>query len=174
MMKNAMNYNQIPEKMERVQRILKHPEFVTSMREISSLEKERIFCCHGMEHLLDVARISYITSLEEEAGLKKDVVYAAGLLHDVGKYFQYMNGTPHHLSSADIGERILADAGYEADEVHDICEAIKSHRDGETAKKDVLSWILYRADKLSRACYVCKASSECNWKEEKKTPGVIS
>ena len=70
--------------MERIQNILKHPEFEKSMRMIRTLEKERIFCCHGMEHLLDVARIAYITSLEEEAGIKKDVIYAAGLLHDVG------------------------------------------------------------------------------------------
>ena len=46
-------------------------------------EKERIFCRHGMEHLLDVARIAYITNLEEGLGIEKDVIYAAGLLHDV-------------------------------------------------------------------------------------------
>ena len=174
MMKNVMNYNRIPENMERVHRILKHPEFEKSMSTIRSLEKERIFCCHGMEHLLDVARIAYITSLEEDAGIKKDVVYATGLLHDVGKYLQYTAGIPHHISSADIGERILSDAGYDANEVDVICRAIKSHRDGDSAKESVLSWILYRADKLSRACYACQASSDCNWKEEKKTTGVIS
>ena len=160
--------------MERIQNILKHPEFEKSMRMIRTLEKERIFCCHGMEHLLDVARIAYITSLEEEAGIKKDVIYAAGLLHDVGKYLQYMDGTPHHISSAEIGAVILADSGYDDAEIKVICQAIRNHRDGQAAKEDVFSWILYRADKLSRACYACAASSECNWDEEKKTPGVIS
>ena len=113
-------------------------------------------------------------SLEEEAGLKKDMIYAAGLLHDVGKYLQYMNGTPHHISSAEMGERILADAGYDADEITVISYAIRSHRDQKAAGEERLSWILYRADKLSRACYACPVSSECNWSEEKKTTGVIS
>lgn len=173
-MKKDLSYNQIPENMERVQRILKHPEFETSMSAIRALEKERIFCCHGIAHLLDVARIAYIMSLEEEAGLKKDMIYAAGLLHDVGKYLQYMNGTPHHISSAEMGERILADAGYDADEITVISYAIRSHRDQKAAGEERLSWILYRADKLSRACYACPVSSECNWSEEKKTTGVIS
>ena len=51
-MKKDLSYNQIPENMERVQRILKHPEFETSMSAIRALEKERIFCCHGIAHCL--------------------------------------------------------------------------------------------------------------------------
>ena len=58
----------IPEQMIRVDRILNHPEFQKSMRLIRILEKERIFCCHGMEHLLDVARIGYILNLEQRNG----------------------------------------------------------------------------------------------------------
>ena len=160
--------------MERIQNILKHPEFEKSMRMIRTLEKERIFCCHGMEHLLDVARIAYITSLEEEAGIKKDVIYAAGLLHDVGKYLQYEHGTPHHVTSAEIGHQILMDAGYTMEECEAVCDAIFTHRDEEAAAGKNLNRILYQADKLSRACYACPVSEECNWSEEKKTPGVIA
>ena len=164
----------IPEEMVRIDRILNHPEFQTSMEAVRTLEKERIFCRHGMEHLLDVARIAYIINLEEGLGLKKDVVYAAGLLHDVGKYLQYQNGTPHHVTSAEIGQKILEDAGYAKDEQEMIVQAIFSHRDKAALQGDDLSRILYQADKLSRACYVCEASKECNWSEEKKTPGVIA
>ena len=164
----------IPEHMIRVDCILNHPEFQKSMRLIRILEKERIFCCHGMEHLLDVARIAYIANLEEGLRLKKDVVYAAGLLHDVGKYLQYQHGTPHHVTSAEIGQKILDDAGYEKDEQDRIVQAIFNHRDAKALEGDDLSRILYQSDKLSRACYACEASNECNWSEEKKTPGVIA
>ena len=166
--------NRIPENMIRVDRILNHPEFKESMRMIRILEKERIFCCHGMEHLLDVARIAYIANLEAGLGLKKDVVYAAGLLHDVGKYLQYQHGTPHHVTSAGIGQKILDDAGYVKDEQDKIIQAILNHREAKALEGDDLSRILYQADKLSRACYACEASKECNWSEEKMTPGVIA
>ena len=168
-----LNDNQIPGDMKRVSNILCHPEFKNSMSAIRTLEKERIFCRHGIEHLLDVARIAYIVNLEEGCGIFKDVIYAAGLLHDVGKYLQYTQKIPHEISSAEIGRKILEDAGYTSDECDAICTAILNHRSSDALEKDVLSRILYQADKLSRACYACEASSECNWSEEKKTPGVI-
>ena len=90
MMNGCIN-PKIPKEMVRIDRILNHLEFKTSMEAIRTLEKERIFCRHGMEHLLDVARIAYIANLEEGLGIKKDVVYASGLLQDVGKYLQYQN-----------------------------------------------------------------------------------
>ena len=104
----------------------------------------------------------------------KDVIYGAGLLHDVGKYLQYTEGTGHHVASADIGRKILDDAGYTPEETEEICRAILSHRNREAAEKTALGRILYRADKISRACYACPAAKACNWSDEKKTPGVIA
>ena len=173
-MKYLIDYNQIPGDMERISRVLGHPEFQNSMCAIHILEKERIFCRHGMEHLLDVARIAYIINLENGYGILKDVIYAMGLLHDVGKYLQYTDKIPHEISSAKMGRKILEDAGYTKEECDVICEAIYNHRSADALTKDVLSRILYQADKLSRACYACEASAECNWSEEKKTPGVIA
>ena len=91
-MKNSDKFNTIPGNMVRIQKIVSHPEFKKSMESIRELEKDRIFCRHGMEHLLDVSRIAYIDNMETGAGYAKDVIYAAGLLHDVGKYLQYMQG----------------------------------------------------------------------------------
>lgn len=82
--------------MERVQKIIRHPAFKKSMRMIEALEKERIFCGHDMKHLLDVSRIAWIETLEQSLDYPKDVIYGAGLLHDVGKYLQYTEGTGHH------------------------------------------------------------------------------
>ena len=42
-----------------------------------------------MSHLMDVARIAYITCLEQNLGIEKDVIYGAAILHDIGKYAQY-------------------------------------------------------------------------------------
>lgn len=169
-----MRWNEIPKDMERVQKILRHPEFKKSMDWIDDLERDRIFCGHNMVHLLDVARIAWIDSLEQGEDLRKDVVYAAGLLHDVGKYLQYKEGIPHHISSAELAQKILAEAGFTEDENKIICQAILSHRDRTAAGESRLGRILYRADKISRACYACNAAAECNWSEDKKTPGVIT
>ena len=95
-MKNSDKFNTIPGNMVRIQKIVSHPEFKKSMESIRELEKDRIFCRHGMEHLLDVSRIAYIDNMETGAGYAKDVIYAAGLLHDVGKYLQYMQVLKHH------------------------------------------------------------------------------
>lgn len=173
-MKNSDKFNTIPGNMVRIQKIVSHPEFKKSMESIRELEKDRIFCRHGMEHLLDVARIAYIENMETGAGYAKDVIYAAGLLHDVGKYLQYTQGVEHHIASERIGRRILTDAGFDGEETEAICEAILAHRKKISAGEKTMKSILYRADKISRACYACEASDQCNWSEEKKTPGVIA
>lgn len=169
-----MRWNEIPEDIARVQKILVHPAFKKSMEWIDILEKDRIFCGHNIAHLLDVSRIAWIDNLEQGAGFRKDIIYAAGLLHDVGKYLQYKEGIPHHISSAKLARHILAEAGFTEEENSEICQAILSHRDKAAAEESSLGWLLYRADKISRACYACKASEECNWSEEKKTSGVIT
>ena len=163
----------IPADMERVQKILKHPEFKKSMEWIDILERDRIFCGHSITHLLDVARIGWIDNLERGTGFRKDVIYAAGLLHDVGKYIQYKEGIPHHISSAELAKEILMSAGFTVAENEEICQAILSHRDRAAAETSPLGRLLYRADKISRACYACPAAAECDWSEDKKTPGVI-
>lgn len=168
-----MRWNEIPADMVRVQKILQHPEFKKAMEWINIVEKDRIFCGHSITHLLDVARICWIDNLERGAGFPKDVIYAAGLLHDVGKYLQYKKGIPHHISSAGLAEVILTDAGFTTNENNEICQAILSHRDKAAADASLLGQILYRADKISRACYACSASAKCDWGEDKKTPGVI-
>ena len=154
--------------MARVQKILQHPEFKKSMEWIDILEKDRIFCGHSITHLLDVARIGWIDNLEQGAGFRKDVIYAAGLLHDVGKYLQYKEGIPHHISSARLAEGILMASGFTVNENKEICQAILSHRDKAAADATPLGRILYRADKMSRSCFGCKAEKECDWSAEKK------
>lgn len=154
--------------MERVNQILRHPCFQESLERVKTYEADRIFCCHQMEHFLDVARIAYILNLEEHLEIEKDIIYAAALLHDIGRYVQYEDGTPHEKASARMAPEILADCGYLPEEIVRIVDAIVAHRDLDEAKTEPLKSIIYRADKASRACFSCKAEAQCDWKKEKK------
>ena len=78
--------------MERVNKICGHPVWKWHMERLAEYEKDRIFCRHGVEHLLDVARIAYIENLEKNSGLSKEIIYGAALLHDIGRYLQYTEG----------------------------------------------------------------------------------
>ena len=62
---------------ERYNRIVRNEEFNRLLDEIEALEADRIYCRHGLEHLLDVARISYIQVLEGGLDYDKNVLYGA-------------------------------------------------------------------------------------------------
>ena len=65
--------------MKRVNAILDAPLYRRCYARLEELERERIFCCHQMTHLLDVARIAYILNMEQDMGLEKEVIYAAAV-----------------------------------------------------------------------------------------------
>ena len=69
--------------MDRVNAILANEEYKDWMEQIRRSEKERRFCCHGIDHCLDVARIGMLMNLEEKLGLEPELIYAAALLHDI-------------------------------------------------------------------------------------------
>lgn len=145
--------------MERVNCILEDADFVRYIAKNKESEKERIFCHHDLNHLLDVCRISWILNLEEELSIDKEKIYAAGLLHDIGRWMEYETGRDHAIVSGELAEGILDRCGFSADEKTQIVEAIKSHRKKEHSTD--LSRILYRADKLSRPCFNCEAIGKC-------------
>lgn len=154
--------------MERIDKILKHDLFLYHLRENEAAEVQRRFCRHNMVHFLDVARIAMIINLEENLGLDREWIYAAALLHDMGKHIQYKDGTPHEEASAKIAPQILMDCGFDEKETGVIIGAILSHRDASVTEEKNLKGVLYRADKASRACFACEAEADCNWKEGKK------
>lgn len=100
--------------------------------------------------------------------IPEDLLYAAALLHDIGKHEQYENGTPHEEASARIAPLILEKCGYTEAEIAEITEAVLQHRTKSVAEEPTLSGVLYRADKKSRACFACEAKEACNWSGEKK------
>jgi len=147
---------------------MQNPDYHRYLEETAKWEEKRIFCHHDTVHFLNVARIGWILNLEEGFGLKKELIYAAALLHDIGRFKQYEDGSDHAVVSAALAEPILAECGFDETERIIITEAVASHRTKEIADERSLKGILYRADKLSRECYFCKAEPECDWKGDKK------
>lgn len=145
--------------MKRVNCILEDSDFISYIAKTKKLEENRIFCHHDMNHLLDVCRISWILNLEERLLIDKEKVYAAALLHDIGRWVEYETGQDHAIVSGELAESILDRCGFSNNEKTDIIKAIKSHRKKEHSTD--LSRILYKADKLSRPCFNCKAINQC-------------
>lgn len=154
--------------MDRIDRILQNRTFNECLDKNRAAEAERCFCRHDMAHFLDVARIGMILNLREQQGIGDEIIYAAGLLHDIGKHLQYSRGIPHERASAELAPEILRDCGFDERETDVIIKAILAHRDSGSASARGLTGILYRADKASRPCFSCEAEKECNWKEERK------
>ena len=155
--------------MERVNAILAHKTFRKHLSTIAAYEEDREFCRHDMVHFMDVARIAEIYNLtEREKPYRRDVIYAAGLLHDIGRDIQYEDGSDHAIASSYIAQEILQECGYRRGEIGMITEAIFHHRDKKVKEEENLNGILYRADKASRPCYLCPVEGRCDWKKKKK------
>ena len=175
--------------MERVNRIWRHRTYQECLEKIRAHEETREFCRHTPEHFLDVARLTYMLALEEgilpeeeipreeipgEASAErknrlsefKELIYAAGLLHDIGRHLQYEKGIPHEKASAEIAEKILPDCGFSESEREMVLLLIRSHRTAQ--KGTALAALFYRADKLSRNCFACPVQEKCDWPETKK------
>lgn len=156
------------EEMKKIDMILNDPEFRQISVMIKEREFDRIFCRHSLGHSLSVARIARIICLEEGYDIDREKLYAAALLHDMGRYSSYEEaGMSHHEAGAFVAAPILERAGFNETETQDICEAIKLHKH-KSKEKGSLADVLYRADKLSRNCFMCDASEECYWSESKK------
>lgn len=183
--------------MERVNRILRNPVYREALQKNKEAEKERRYCHHDMAHFLDVARIAMLLAAKEQIvaakeqslpileekelhafedrslPISEEIVYAAALVHDIGRYRQYEDGTPHEEASAALAADILLESGFTEKETHVITDAVRSHRDAGIAEEKSLRGLLYRADKLSRACFACPVQEDCNWSAEKKNMQLV-
>lgn len=162
------------EKQNIIEAVRRHPLYQEYYERLKLAEAERKFCRHRMEHFLDVARIAYIQNLEQGMGFRREMIYAAAILHDIGKARQYEEGIPHEVASAEIAEVILKDVSsvgnvryFSSEEQREILCAIREHRK-YSEDMTPLGKLLYTSDKKSRQCYVCPVEQECNWSMEKK------
>ncbi len=148
--------------------IIQHKIFKECYHEIEKEELNRVFCRHDMSHFLDVARLMMILNIKEKLHINEEIIYATALLHDIGRHVQYRQGIGHEISSAQIAPQILDDCPFSGAEKQQIIQAILKHRDKKTATEQNLNGLLYRADKMSRACFCCKVEPICNWPIDKK------
>ncbi len=142
--------------MERIDKILNHDLFIEYTRKIYTAEADRSFCCHNIEHFLDVARIAMILNLKEQLNIEEELIYAAGLLHDIGRFVEYEEGVPHETASSILAPEILMQCGFEQNETCVIISAILHHRDKKVEMNKDLRGIIYIEDKARRACFLCK------------------
>ena len=158
--------------MDRIDRIINNEEYRRLVAETEELEKERVFCHHDMDHFLDVARIATMLASDEDIDIDCDIIYAAALLHDIGRVKQYREDFPHESASAAIAPSILCECDFDAGEIKEITHAIKEHGNEKVKNGRNLAGLLYRADKLSRKCYMCKAIDSCHKSPEKRVMNV--
>ena len=160
-------------RMETAEAVRSHPLYQEHLARLVELERNRVFCRHGIGHLLDTARIAWIFNLEHSLGFRKEAVYAAALMHDIGKDEQYEFGIPHEEASARIAREILDDMGaaFDESERDAIVAAIREHRRLPEGAS-LLGTMLYDADKASRTCFACPAREDCSWSSEKMNLSV--
>ncbi len=151
--------------MNNIDAIMNNKLYREALEKLSEYERDREFCNHTIEHFIDVSRIAYIMALEENLSVSKEVIYAIGLLHDIGRVRQYEEGIHHDIASVEMSREILKETNFTEDEVNIILNGIANHRKESDNK---LEEIIYKADKLSRQCFNCKAEKECYWSSEKK------
>lgn len=157
--------------MQRIQAIMSHPLFRDSLQKIEELERERIYCKHGLSHLLDVARIASLLAVDRQLDLPRDVIYAAALLHDIGRLQQYVTGEDHAAAGIHTAREILRDTAFDEAEKQAILQAVGKHRKGDAAH--ALAQLLCEADDASRMCFACPASDTCYWPEHRKNHTIL-
>ena len=157
--------------MEGVNKIKDHPLFLQHMAQNTAAEADRQFCKHDLTHALDVARIAYILNLESQERLPKEQIYAAALLHDITKWQEHADGTPHNVSAIEAATQILSDCGFSDGEIAAVCNAIFQHRSLSEGAAP-LARLLFHADKKSRACYACTLSDACKWTDMQKNQSL--
>lgn len=155
--------------MERLMCIFNDEKYTQYLETINENEKSRIFCRHGLQHFLDVARISYIINLEEDLGYSKELIFVASILHDIGRGVPPELAGDHEIDSWNLAFELLVKYNFSDTEINLIKEAILGHRKDEQSG---FANLIYRGDKLSRDCYECKAEKECYWPIDKKNKNI--
>ena len=158
----CLELGNILQSMSRVNKLLEHKDYICYMKKIDVLEKERLFCMHGFEHGLNVARIAYAYLLEKgELLLPKESVYAAAFLHDIGRWVEYQTGEDHAEASARLALPLLEACRFSSDDIQVILKGIREHRRHHEENLTLLGAALALADDWARDCRHCSVQAQC-------------
>lgn len=156
--------------MKYVEQLLSNERYQSLTNQLELLERERIFCKHGFEHGLDVARIAYIMNLEMSLGQEKEEIYLSALLHDIGRIQEYQNGTDHQEASVQIAEELLEEIDYPKEKREPVLKRVREHRHLSLEQQEItVDNFFWFADKKARNCFLCKQQKDCNWAKSKRT-----
>jgi len=148
--------------MTRLNQLLEHEDYLCYMEKIDGLEKERLFCKHGFEHGLNVARIAYAYLLEKgESRLTKESVYVAAFLHDIGRWVEYQTGEDHAEVSARLALPLLEVCQFSSEDIQVILRGIREHRRHPEDNLTLLGEALALADDWARDCRHCSVQARC-------------
>lgn len=149
--------------MTRVNQILENEDYISYIETIEDLEKERGYCKHGFEHGISVARIAYAYILERgKLILSKESIYAAALLHDIGRWVEYQTGEDHAEVSARLALPLLEVYNFSSEDIQVILEGIREHRRHDDSNLILLGEALSIADNYSRDCRHCGMQKKCH------------
>jgi putative nucleotidyltransferase with HDIG domain len=149
--------------LPRVNKLITDPVYQNYLQKIAEAEKERLYCKHGLDHGLAVARIAYAYLLEQGGtGSAKEVIYAAALLHDIGRWAEYTSGEDHARAGAALARPLLEKYGFDPREIRMIAQAIAEHSTHGAENLSVLGRALALADDWARDCLQCKVKDSCH------------
>ncbi len=142
------------------------------MKIIKEKEIDRIYCCHGYDHLFSVARISCLINCEKKLNIDKELIYVTAFLHDIGRAFE--PEIPHDIAGAEFAKNIMPQFCFSDEEIELVINTILTHRGRDELGEPVdLMSLIKLADKLSRNCFLCKAKESCKWTKKEKNYEVI-
>lgn len=153
------------ENLKNTNKLFQNADYQKHLKSIKGYEEKRKFCRHNLSHFLAVARIATTKSLEAGLSIPRDLIYTTALLHDIGRFVQYEDKTPHEIASYTLAISLLEQLDFNSDEKEQILEAILNHRNPESQR---FSHIFYESDKLSRECLSCPMEKNCDWGSKKK------
>ncbi len=105
--------------------------------------------CHGPDHALRVEQTALF--IGRSMGANLDILSTAAILHDIGRHHETKSrGMLCHASKgADMAAGILTDFNFSAEDIKQICAAIRCHRfRGNNIPQSLEEKILFDADKL--------------------------
>ncbi|MFZ5642708.1 MAG: HD domain-containing protein [Bacillota bacterium] len=159
--------------MDRLEIIKEDPFYLECLLLNGERERDRLFCRHDYRHMLIVSQISFkiindtgqkveFIRFEGLAGPREamEVIYAAGLLHDIGRWRQYDSGEDHAIAGSKMARAVLERARFSEKEIELITRAIREHRRAAPGQS-LLGRVICLADDLSRPCTTCKARLDC-------------